>query len=529
MKLKRFVYAMLALCVLLSSYMGAGIPKAAAAGAADTVTIEAGYFGLPKATKAVYTVSDMIQLGLDSCLYTVNTRGNFLAYADTQGVYLEDLLNEAGINTLSVNYLNFMATDGHNASKNYYYDTLFGIQYAFPDLSKYYSTSNGVTDADAAWETAEVVRPMLAIWDNFGRVDDFSEYYPYELTDSHRFRLMIGQQYPGHMIASDSIYHINKIIVTYVGFPSINAESQIKISVGDDMVLDISVSSADKDVSAMIADGLTFSSSNSSVVKVDSNGKLTPVSEGTAQITITYKANDIDGTDITKTINVVVGGEGSGEGGSGGEGGGLGDSDGTGDGGEDPQPEPSGSGSQGSIPQPETTPTPTPETTVQPQETPTPTPQPDPTPTPEATAQPQETPAPTPDPDPTPTATPTPEVTPQPQETPTPTPDPDPTPTPTANIPVEDQDSEDVYISTDPVDTSKPTLTVRKIKRPSEQNQPQQAPVAPKDEQSGAQAGGSDAIGLDLKNPMLMIAAAAAIVLFLLGGAAMFVKYKKEF
>lgn len=501
MKLKRFVYTVLALCVLLSGYMGAGVPNAAAAGAADTVTIEAGYFGLPKATKAVYTVSDMVQLGLNSCLYTVNTRGNFLAYADAQGVYLEDLLNEAGINTLSVNYLNFMATDGHNASKNYYYNTLFGLQYSFPDLSKYYSTSDGVTNADAAWETAEVVRPMLAIWDNFGRVDDFSEYYPYEMNDSHRFRLMIGQQYPGHMIAADSIYHINKIIVTYVGFPSINAESQIKISVGEDMVLDVSVSSADEDVSAMIADGLTFSSSNSSVVKVDSNGKLTPVSEGTAQITITYKANDIDGTDITKTVNVVVGGEGSGEGGSGGDGGGLGDSDGTGDGEENPQPETSESGSQGGVPQPEATPTPTPEATAQPQETPTQ--EPDPTPTPEATAQPQ--------------------------ETPTPTPEPDPTPIPTDNASVEDQDSEDVYISTDPVDTTKPALTVRKIKRPSAQNQLQQTPAAPETEQSGAQAGGSDAIGLDLKNPMLMIAAAAAIVLFLLGGAAMFVKYKKEF
>lgn len=51
---------------------------------------------------------------------------------------------------------------------------------------------------------------------------------------------------------------------------------------------------------------LTWSSSNENVVKVDNNGKLTPVGAGTAKITVTSKEKDANGNLLTVTCDVTV-------------------------------------------------------------------------------------------------------------------------------------------------------------------------------------------------------------------------------
>ncbi|MDE5818376.1 MAG: Ig-like domain-containing protein [Lachnospiraceae bacterium] len=51
---------------------------------------------------------------------------------------------------------------------------------------------------------------------------------------------------------------------------------------------------------------LTWSSSDTNVVKVDDNGKLTPVGAGTAKITVTSKEKDANGNMLTVTCDVTV-------------------------------------------------------------------------------------------------------------------------------------------------------------------------------------------------------------------------------
>lgn len=51
---------------------------------------------------------------------------------------------------------------------------------------------------------------------------------------------------------------------------------------------------------------LTWSSSDNNVVKVDDNGKLTPVGAGTAKITVTSKEKDANGSLLTVTCDVTV-------------------------------------------------------------------------------------------------------------------------------------------------------------------------------------------------------------------------------
>lgn len=332
---RRICSAFLVGIVLLGMLISA-IPLYPAA-QADTLTIQAGYFGLPFVTKAQYSVSDMESIGVSNALYTMNSNGGFLAYAEAEGVLIADLLENAGVSLSQINYVNFKASDGHNASKNYYLSALLTEKYAFPTVSQYYSKQDGVTNADTVWESAVVVPGMLAIRDNYGRVSDFSEYREgeIELNSTHRFRLMLGQDYPGQTVASDSIYDINTVMVTYEGSPSIHAASEMEVKVGENQTLEVSVDSADQEISQMITEGLIYSSSDSSVIKVDSDGKLIPVGKGEAEITIRYQATDIDASDLTTTVKIVVGEDENNEGG--GEGSGTGTGTGTG----------SGSGSEG--------------------------------------------------------------------------------------------------------------------------------------------------------------------------------------
>lgn len=469
-------WAFLAALTLVLSLALPALPVPARA-ASSSLTVKAGYFGLPYATKAEYSAAEVEALGIHSALYTMNTNGGFLGYANGEGVYLKDLLSSAGVNTGSINYVNFMAADGHHASKNYYYNTLFGTRYAFPDLSKYYGQLEGVTDADAVWESAVTVKTMLAVRDNYARVDDFSEYAPGDMTSSHRFRLLIGQTYPGEVVASDSIYEVNTVIVTYVGSPQIDAESDVSISIDEDHTLVYSVSSADSAITQMISQGLKFKSSDESIVSVDENGRLTAKREGEVEITIYYESTDIDADDIFTTVRVKVGG-GTGSGGDG-TGDGLGDGTGSGSGtgeagtgqggGEGNTPEPGGSdapGSSGDRPA---------ENTGS-----------DDTQKPSSDGQVSQ-------------------VTPE---------EPDETPV-------------DVYISDTPQPVRKDhTLRVRRVQAAGAEPTPAPAP-APGSSNSGAE-GGSEALGLKLDNTMMLLAAILAAAFFLGGGAGMYIEYRKE-
>lgn len=341
MRLKK-VLSIIICISLIFGFVIFGIQTQAEA-AASSLTVSVGYFGLPFVEKAVYSISDMYSIGVESAMYTMNTNGGFLAYADAEGTYLSDILYAADVNVSAISHFNFYAYDGWNATSDYSYSRLLGGgKYAFPNLSEYYGKYEGVTNYDAVWESAVSVSTMLAIYDNYNRVSDFSEYVPVGMDSNHCFRLMIGQEYPGQIVASDSIYGIHTILVTYEGFPEINADSEIEVGLNENMTLDVSVSSADSEISSMIARGLKYKSNDTSVVKVDENGKLTAVGKGEAEITIYFEATDIDGSNVSKTVKVVVGDdENSNGGGSGGTGNGLGDGDGNGSGG-------SGGGSENS-------------------------------------------------------------------------------------------------------------------------------------------------------------------------------------
>lgn len=323
---------MLGLCAYLP------LQTAEASGPADSLTIRAGYFGYPYVVKAVMSPGEVESLGTYNCLYTAIDRANRLNYSEAYGVSFYNFLTCVGVDPGKIQKFNFRTMDTRGESTDYYYGQILGGgRYAFPAASNYYERGVGYSDVDAVWASAESVSTMLALTEMRSRIDeDYSDYVPDgSVRTDVRFRLMIGQENPSQLTASESLYGVYEMIITYYGEPSISA-NDVEFKVGENQMLEATVSSEESELNDIIKAGLQYKSSNEKVVKVDSTGKLTAVGKGEAEITVYYTYDqEGDGKSavyIEKTVKIVVGEGDSGSGGSGGTGGGTGDGDGSGSG-----------------------------------------------------------------------------------------------------------------------------------------------------------------------------------------------------
>lgn len=314
----------------------------------STLTIQSRYFGYPAITKAVIGIDELCSIGGGySATYTTTTNGmgsGFLSYGQGTGATLYNILTYSGVNPELASRFNFLASDEHNSNTEYTAGSILWSQrFYFPDLSKYFERNTGISDPDEIlspdeiansilWVNAQQVETMIAAYEGFGRVDDYSEFNGWTQTADKSFRLMFGQTSPSEKNASDFIYGIHTIIVTYDGKPEISA-NDVKFKIGENQQLEVSVDSYESELSQMIMDGLKYQSTDNSVVTVDANGKLTAVGKGEAEIIISYD-NQEAGTEPVhneKRVKIVVGDQDSGSGGAG-DGDGDGDKKGDGDG-----------------------------------------------------------------------------------------------------------------------------------------------------------------------------------------------------
>lgn len=340
-RLKGILSALLfALTLLLAVW-----PQTASA-ATKSVIIKVGYFGGPYYEKAVLTLDDLATLDEYRGTYTFLDKGGFMAYADAKGYRLTDILRLAGVDVNSINRCHFGGDDGDSVyhvsidSK-----TLFGSErYAFPNLSYYYGVPPGevsrrVTDMDAVWRSAENVPTILSVRDNYDRVFDyFGEYNPreHEYTEEKGLRLFFGQTAPNTVNANQMAQRVFRIEVEFGGAPTISVgQEQLELKVGSDYKVRVTVNSSDEVITKAILSGLKWSSSDESVVQVDSNGQLTVVGKGEAVITVhstVYDSAQSDGYKNMKdaTIRIVAGDKENISGGGDGQGDGSGTGDGSG-------------------------------------------------------------------------------------------------------------------------------------------------------------------------------------------------------
>jgi hypothetical protein len=271
--------------------------------AADTLSIQVGYYGGPYYEKHVFTLDELWKLNVVHQDYTFIDNMPSVVIDHVAGVRLADLMDAAGIDLNSVQTFYFWTRDKQS---NYYtsyaktslIDTPRYCYYSLPDNfdeetgeGNSYATSDG-TEVDTVIALADDWNRCIA-GATFG-----SDYL--NLNTNTRFRLIFGQTNSYEHTASRSAKWIHKIVVELGGAPTLTLDASVlKGKVGSVLRTEASVS-ADSTVKAH--EKIQWSSSDESVATVDENGNITVHKEGKAVITATF-----GGVSASVTVNGVPG------------------------------------------------------------------------------------------------------------------------------------------------------------------------------------------------------------------------------
>jgi hypothetical protein len=264
--------------------------------AANTLTINVGYYGGPYYEKKVFSVSELESLGVRQEVYTLMGGESSVVTAHVRGVLLEDIINAARIDLGSVETFHFYTSD---KAGGYYtsipkWELIDAPRYFYPHLPYNYDYDTGQVLPGAA-EGGRRVPTMLALSEYWRRwtapllegmfdPDDFSTQYT-----NTRFRLFFGQTDFVTNTTNRSAKWVYAIDVMLGGAPSLSAdESVLELEVGSDYRVTVNISAADPVLSDAIARHLQWSSSNTQVAMVDSSGKISVKGEGSAVITASY-------------------------------------------------------------------------------------------------------------------------------------------------------------------------------------------------------------------------------------------------
>ena len=320
MRLKRMIRRALllaALCALLTV-------GAQADAVTDTIGVYIGYFGwseeqyVEKASYHWTELDDWYGGALDTheVVYSYyNGSRTYLALG--RGFCIRDLLEHAGVDLNSIASIDFFTKDHKNgAYRSFTKRSLFDTpRYYFPYLAANEETGAlyAADGGDDLWIGAQQVEAMLALedytqWDavgvEFEALADASLY-----STGSRFHLFYGQASPEEKGTSSAAKYVYKILVTFSGTPVLtNEETELALKVGSDHALHVGVSAEDELLNDYVAGHIVWSSSDERVVRVDENGKLTPVGDGTAEVTAAFGSSS-----VTTLVRVGGGSGGGGE------------------------------------------------------------------------------------------------------------------------------------------------------------------------------------------------------------------------
>ncbi|MBQ0040489.1 MAG: Ig-like domain-containing protein [Clostridiales bacterium] len=187
------------------------------------------------------------------------------------------------------------------------------------------SSTNGrkvVINKDKAWKNAKRVPAMMALEENWTwyEIGTSNASGTDNLGTSNRFRLNFGQAKPDEKRTFNSAKQVHTIYIMFSGTPKLTSkETNINAKVGSSHQLKVSAAAADAALEKKIEKSITWSTSDESIVSVDSNGNLQFNKDGTAKV---YAKSNGAVKEFTVTVgDQQGGGEGNGEGsGTGGKG-----------------------------------------------------------------------------------------------------------------------------------------------------------------------------------------------------------------
>lgn len=313
----------------------------------DHISFYVGYFGMEFVEKVTLSLDEIMNgCELITQKYSYLNKRPSVCYDVATGVEFYELLDFAEISLGNADRFLFATAD----SGGNYYDAseitasnLLSTRYFFPHLSEYFMEDGTFSDEYEAWQGAEIVTPMLAIWDSwasYGCGQEFIESsHASNMKSGNCFRLLYGQSQINEASAITSAKWINTIYIRYSGTPTVDAGDDLDLTISSDYTVSANVSVVDEAMKEVFKNAVRWSSSDESVVKVDAKtGKLTTVGEGTAEITATVKVDGMEAVYDTITVSISadadedLDGGGAGSGTGNGEGSGIGDGEGLGTG-----------------------------------------------------------------------------------------------------------------------------------------------------------------------------------------------------
>lgn len=268
---------------------------------ADTLTITVGYYGGTYYTKKVFSLADLQAMDQVRQVYSYIDNMPAVCLDSAVGVRLTDIMEEAGIDTNSIQSFHFYCTDVArtwylSVNKDYLFDTL---RYYYPNLPRCWDYDEAEATAGAA-EGAVPVETIIALQDNWRRFATEENFD--QLTDSTRFRLVFGQTDVKTPTSSRSAKWVHTIAVTLGGTPPAGITldaSALELEVGSEYQLKATLKMADHTTDQRI----TWSSSDPDRVSVDGRGRIRVLADEEATVTATTVLGGL-------TASVVINGKG---------------------------------------------------------------------------------------------------------------------------------------------------------------------------------------------------------------------------
>ncbi len=269
--------------------------------AADTLTITVGYYGGTYYTKKVFSLADLQAMQQVKQVYSYLDNMPAVCLDSAVGVRLTDILESAGIDVNSIQSFHFYCTDVArtwylSVNKDYLLDT---IRYYYPSLPKCWNYDEAEATLGAT-NGAVQVDTIIAFQDNWRRFATKANFD--QSTDSTCFRLLFGQTDVKTPTSSRSAKWVHTIAVTLGGTPPAGITldvSALKLKVGSKFHLNANLKVENNTTDQRV----TWSSSDPSIVSVDSNGRIKVLAEGKAVVTATTVVGGLTASVVINDLN----------------------------------------------------------------------------------------------------------------------------------------------------------------------------------------------------------------------------------
>ena len=316
-------------CVFLCAVAFLTKTTAKADSVTDTISVYIGYFGwqedefVEKATYNWRELDDLFggALTTHEVVYSYCS-GSRTYLAAARGFYIRDLLEYAGVDFSSISRIDFFTKDQTvGAYRSFTKASLFDLpRYYFPNMAINPDTGELYPfSGDDIYDGSVRVEAMLALedyteWDAVG--SEFETLYDRTMFSSgSRFHLFFGQLAPDEANTSSAAKYVYRLFITFSGTPVLSTDTtNIELKVGSDFKMNVTAAAEDALLDEYVRGHLVWSSSDESIVSVDSEGNLTVNAEGEAVITASFGEVSVSANVRVSSDASEVSGSGSGTG-----------------------------------------------------------------------------------------------------------------------------------------------------------------------------------------------------------------------